>query len=99
MAAQSPPERGPTPRPGEPGPGGEPLVGGESPGPAWPNGVPVRDEPQWPTGAAWPAGAGRGLSGGPPSYGPVHGPVRSGDVSLPGVVPQGTVHDGGPSAL
>ena len=55
MAAQSPPEGGPTPVPGQPGPAPEPPTGGQRPELLWPNGATGRDDPPWPTEAPWAA--------------------------------------------
>jgi membrane protease YdiL (CAAX protease family) len=88
MAAQSPPERGPTPPPGQPGPGAEPVVGGGVPEPPWPSGAPGRDEPQWPTETPWAGGPGPAPSRGLSTY----GPPGQGDVLSPDVVSR----DGGP---
>jgi membrane protease YdiL (CAAX protease family) len=92
MAAQSPPERGPTPPPGRPGPGAEPVLGSERPEPPWPGGAPGRDEPQWPTEVPWATGPGPAPSRGVPNY----GPLPSGDDTAP--EPPGPGHQDGPSA-
>jgi len=55
MAAQSPPERGPTPVPGQPGPTPEAPSGGQRPELLWPSGATGRDDPPWPTEAPWAA--------------------------------------------
>jgi membrane protease YdiL (CAAX protease family) len=92
MAAQSPAERGPTPPPGQPGGGDEPLTGSERPMPTWPGAVRGPDEPQWPNEVPWAAGPGpeplRGL--------PTYAPLRSGDVPSP--EPPGAGHQDGPTA-
>jgi membrane protease YdiL (CAAX protease family) len=92
MAAQSPPERGPTPPPGQPGPGAEPLIGSERQEPPWPSASAGPDEPQWPTEVPWAAGSGPAPSRGLPTY----GPLQSGDVPSP--EPPGAGPHDGPSA-
>ena len=92
MAAQSPPERGPTPPPGQRGTGDEPLRGSERPMPPWPSAEPGPDEPQWPNEVPWAAGPGPAPSQGLPSY----GPPGSGDGPSPG--PPAAGHQDGPSA-
>jgi membrane protease YdiL (CAAX protease family) len=76
MAAQSPPEGGPTPVPGQPGPAAEPPRGGQRPELLWPNGATGRDDPPWPTEAPWPAPASPAPPGGFPTYGSL--PSRGG---------------------
>jgi membrane protease YdiL (CAAX protease family) len=93
MASQSPPERGPTPPPGQPGPGAEPIMGSETPEPPWPSGAIGRDEPQWPTEAPWTAGPGPAPSRALPTY----GPPESGDVLSADVVSRDRGPHDGPS--
>ncbi len=88
MAAQSPPERGPTPVPGQPGPTPEAPSGGQRPELLWPSGATGRDDPPWPTEAPWAAADSSAPSGGFPTYGslgslPSH-PGRSHDVPSAG---------------
>ena len=92
MAAQSPPERGPTPPPGQPGPGAEPLIGSERQELPWPSASAGPDEPRWPTEVPWAAGSGPAPSRGLPTY----GPLQSGDVPSP--EPPGAGPHDGPSA-
>ena len=94
MASQSPPERGPTPPPGQPGPGAEPIMGSETPEPPWPSGAIGRDEPQWPTEAPWTAGPGPAPSRGVPT----DGPAKSGDFLSANVVSRDVGPHDGPSA-
>jgi membrane protease YdiL (CAAX protease family) len=84
MAAQSPPEGGPTPTPGRPGPGAEPLTGSQRPEPPWPSGAPGQDEPPWPTEGILAAGPSSSSSRGGPTYSALQSrDVLSPDALLP----------------
>jgi membrane protease YdiL (CAAX protease family) len=90
MPAQSPPEGGPTPHPGRPDPGAEPLTASQESELRWPGGAPGRDEPPWPTEGPWAPAASSASSGGAlPPDDPSQGssiPARAGWCAVPGIL-------------